>query len=135
MLEQQGAGDDIVLGTPVAGRSDTQLDELVGFFVNTVALRTSLAGDPSLDELLERVRASNTEAYSHQDVPFDAVVDAVRPPRVADRHPLFQVLLTLQSTEPAELDLGDVRVTVPGQVTSAGVKTDLLIDVATPAGD
>lgn len=135
MLEQQGAGEDVVVGTPVAGRTDPQLDDLVGFFVNTVVLRTSLAGDPTLEELLERVRTSNTEAYAHQDVPFDAVVDALRPPRVADRPPLFQVLLTLQSTEPASLDLGDVAVTVPGQVTSAGVKADLLIDVATPAGD
>ncbi|GEK80346.1 non-ribosomal peptide synthetase [Agrococcus baldri] len=135
MLEQQGAGDDIVLGTPVAGRTDPQLDELVGFFVNTVVLRTSVAGDPTLEELLERVRTSNTEAYAHQDVPFDAVVDAMRPDRVADRHPLFQVLLTLQSTEPAALDLGDVRVRVPAQTTSAGVKADLLIDVATPEGE
>ncbi|MFC7430030.1 MULTISPECIES: amino acid adenylation domain-containing protein [unclassified Agrococcus] len=135
MLEQQGAGDDVVVGTPVAGRSDPQLDDLVGFFVNTVVLRTSLAGDPALGELLERVRASNTEAYAHQDVPFDAVVDALRPPRVADRPPLFQVLLTLQSTEPATLSLGDVDVTVPGQMTSAGVKADLLVDVTTPEGD
>ncbi|GAA2174785.1 hypothetical protein GCM10009846_22070 [Agrococcus versicolor] len=135
MLEQQGAGEDVVVGTPVAGRTDPQLDDLVGFFVNTVVLRTSLAGDPTLEELLERVRTSNTEAYAHQDVPFDAVVDALRPARVADRPPLFQVLLTLQSTEPASLDLGDVAVTVPGQVTSAGVKADLLIDVSTPEGD
>ncbi|MCH1883547.1 non-ribosomal peptide synthetase [Agrococcus sp. ARC_14] len=135
MLEQQGAGDDVVLGTPVAGRTDPQLDELVGFFVNTVVLRTSVAGDPTLEELLERVRTSNTAAYAHQDVPFDAVVDAMRPNRVADRHPLFQVLLTLQSTEPAALDLGDVRVHVPAQTTSAGVKADLLIDVATPEGE
>jgi len=135
MLEQQGAGEDIVIGTPVAGRSDPQLDDLVGFFVNTVVLRTSLAGDPTLGELLERVRSGNTEAYAHQDVPFDAVVDALRPPRVADRHPLFQVLFTLQGTEPATLDLGDVAVTMPGLVTSAGVKTDLLVDVTTPAGE
>ncbi|PZF57866.1 non-ribosomal peptide synthetase [Curtobacterium sp. MCSS17_008] len=134
-LQQHGAGEDIVLGTPVAGRADPLLDELVGFFVNTVALRTSLVGDPSIEDLLERVRASNSAAYAHQDVPFDAVVDAVRPPRSAGRHPLFQVMLTLQNTEPAALDLGDVAVTVPAQTTSAGVKTDLLIDVTTPAGD
>ncbi|WIB26578.1 non-ribosomal peptide synthetase [Curtobacterium sp. MCSS17_015] len=134
-LQQHGAGEDIVVGTPVAGRADPQLDELVGFFVNTVALRTSLDGDPSVEDLLERVRASNSAAYAHQDVPFDAVVDAVRPPRSAGRHPLFQVMLTLQNTEPAVLDLGEVAVTVPAQTTSAGVKTDLLIDVTTPGGD
>lgn len=134
-LQQHGAGEDVVVGTPVAGRTDPQLDELVGFFVNTVALRTSLAGDPSVEDLLERVRASNSAAYAHQDVPFDAVVDAVRPPRSVGRHPVFQVMLTLQNTEPAALDLGDVAVTVPVQSTSAGVKTDLLLDVTTPDGE
>ncbi|WP_419183570.1 amino acid adenylation domain-containing protein [Serinibacter arcticus] len=133
-LEQQGAGEDVVIGTPVAGRADPQLDELVGFFVTTVVLRTSLAQDPTLAEVLGRVRAGNTEAYAHQDVPFDALVDALRPPRVPDRHPLFQVLLTLQSNAPAELDLAGLTVTVPSQVTSAGVKTDVLIDFATPDG-
>lgn len=134
-LEQQGAGEDVVLGTPVAGRTDPQLDELVGFFVTTVVLRTSLAQDPTLAEVLGRVRAGNTEAYAHQDVPFDSLVDALRPPRVADRHPLFQVLLTLQSNEPAQIDLAGLTVTVPGQVTSAGVKTDLLVDFQAPSGD
>ncbi|MGF0121324.1 MULTISPECIES: non-ribosomal peptide synthetase [unclassified Pseudoclavibacter] len=134
-LGQHGAGTDIVVGTPVAGRVDPKLERLVGFFVNTVALRTSLAGNPTLGELIERVRVGNTESYAHQDVPFDAVVDALRPPRVADRHPVFQVLLTLQNTEPAKLDLGEVVVTVPSQVTTAGVKTDLMLDFSTPAGD
>ncbi|MGO1768839.1 MAG: amino acid adenylation domain-containing protein, partial [Microbacterium sp.] len=134
-LGQHGAGTDIVIGTPVAGRSAPELTDLIGFFVNTVPLRTSLSGDPTLDELVERVRASNTEAYAHQDVPFDAIVDALRPPRVADRHPVFQVLLTLQNTAPAQLDLGEVEVTVPAQVTSAGVKTDLMLDFSAPEGD
>lgn len=134
-LAKQGAGDDIVIGTPVAGRTEPQLDQLVGFFVNTLVLRTSLAQDPTLAEVLDRVRAGNTEAYGHQDVPFDAVVDAIGPPRVADRHPLFQVLLTLQSTERAELDMAGLQVSVPSQVTSAGVKTDLLVDFQTPRGD
>lgn len=134
-LGQHGAGTDIVLGAPVAGRGDPKLEGLVGFFVNTVALRTSLEGDPTLAELIERVRTTNTEAYAHQDVPFDAVVDAIRPPRVADRHPVFQVLMTLQNTGPAQLDLGEVTVTVPPQATTAGVKTDLMLDFSTPGGD
>ncbi|MGO2751280.1 MAG: amino acid adenylation domain-containing protein [Pseudoclavibacter sp.] len=134
-LGQHGAGTDIIVGTPVAGRVDPKLERLVGFFVNTIALRTSLAGNPTLGELIERVRVGNTDSYAHQDVPFDAVVDALRPARVADRHPVFQVLLTLQNTEPARLDLGEVTVTVPSQVTTAGVKTDLMLDFSTPAGD
>ncbi len=134
-LEHVGAGEDIVIGTPVAGRDDPNLEELVGFFVNTIALRVSLSGDPTVEELLERVRAGNTEAYGHQEVPFDTVVDAIKPPRSAGRHPVFQVMLTLQNTAPAELKLGAAAVSVPGQMTSAGVKTDLLFDASTPDGD
>ncbi|WP_227488017.1 non-ribosomal peptide synthetase [Brachybacterium subflavum] len=134
-LHQHGTGDDVVLGTPVAGRGDARLEDLVGFFVNTVALRTSLHGDPRLDELLERVRAANTDAYAHQDLPFDAVVDAVRPPRSPDRPPLVQVLLTLQNAPAARLDLPGVDVDVPAPSTSSGVKADLLIDVTAPEGE
>lgn len=134
-LKQHGAGDDIVLGTPVAGRSDPQLDELVGFFVNTLVLRTSLHENPELGEVLARVRESNTRAYAHQELPFDSVVDAVNPPRTAQMHPIFQVMLTLQNTEPAKVELDGVEITVPAQMTSAGVKTDLMLDVKTPTGD
>ncbi|GAA1154804.1 non-ribosomal peptide synthetase [Nesterenkonia sandarakina] len=134
-LKQHGAGEDIVVGTPVAGRSDPQLDELVGFFVNTLVLRTRLHQDPELAEVLERVREANTRAYAHQELPFDAVVDAVNPPRTAQMHPIFQVLLTLQNTEPARVELDGVEITVPAQMTSAGVKTDLMVDVSAPAGD
>ncbi|MBE1514729.1 non-ribosomal peptide synthetase [Nesterenkonia halotolerans] len=134
-LKQHGAGEDIVVGTPVAGRSDPQLDELVGFFVNTLVLRTRLHQDPELAEVLERVREANTRAYAHQELPFDAVVDAVNPPRTAQMHPIFQVMLTLQNTEPARVELDGVEITVPAQMTSAGVKTDLMVDVSAPAGD
>lgn len=134
-LEQHGAGEDIVLGTPVAGRADPQLEDLVGFFVNTLALRTSLHGDPELSELLARVRAADTRAYAHQDLPFDAVVDAVNPPRRPEMHPIFQVMLTLQNTARATVEFEGVDVTVPAQTTSAGVKTDLMVDVEAPEGD
>jgi len=134
-LKQHGAGEDIVVGTPVAGRSDPALDELVGFFVNTLVLRTQLQQDPELGEVLDRVRESNTRAYAHQELPFDAVVDAVNPPRTAAMHPIFQVMLTLQNTEPAKVELDGVEITVPAQMTSAGVKTDLMLDVSAPAGD
>ncbi|EXF25517.1 thioester reductase [Nesterenkonia sp. AN1] len=134
-LKQHGAGEDIVVGTPVAGRSDPALDELVGFFVNTLVLRTRLQQDPELGEVLDRVRESNTRAYAHQELPFDAVVDAVNPPRTAAMHPIFQVMLTLQNTEPAKVELDGVEITVPAQMTSAGVKTDLMLDVSAPEGD
>ena len=134
-LKQQGAGEDIVIGTPVAGRSDPQLDDLVGFFVNTLVLRTSLEQDPELGEVIDRVREANVSAYAHQDLPFDAVVDAVSPPRTPHMHPIFQVMLTLQNTEPAVVELDGLDITVPTQMTSAGVKTDLMFDVDIVDGD
>ena len=108
MLSWSGAGTDVVLGTVVAGRSEPALDDVVGFFVNTLVLRADLSDEPSFEELLHRVREADLGAFAHQDVPFDAVVDALRPPRVEGRNPLFQVALSL---EPGD---GDEAFELPG---------------------
>ena len=80
-------GEDIPLGTPVAGRTDTQLNELVGFFVNTLVLRTNTSGNPTAAELVESVRYTNLHAYGNQDAPFERVVEELNPDAITPPPP------------------------------------------------
>ena len=109
LLLQYSGLEDILVGTPTAGRLKQEFEGLVGFFVNNLVLRTDLSGNPSFAELVQRVRKTSLEAFEHQSVPFDQLVEVLQPDRSLDRSPIFQVLFTLQNAPLPLLRLDDWR--------------------------
>src|SRR5262249_15933057 len=97
LLHRYSAQDDILVGTPIANRNRIEVEGLIGWFVNTVVVRTDFSGDPTFRELLRRVRDVALSAYANQDLPFEILVDALRPDRDPSRTPLFQAMFVLHN--------------------------------------
>ncbi|WP_415835867.1 condensation domain-containing protein, partial [Corallococcus soli] len=106
LLARYSGQQDISVGTPIAGRNRTELEGLIGFFVNTLVLRTKLEERASFRQVLRQVKETTLGAYAHQEVPFEKLVEELRPERDLSRTPLFQVMFTLQTVSP---NTGEVR--------------------------
>ncbi|MCI3928681.1 non-ribosomal peptide synthetase [Streptomyces sp. AN091965] len=132
LLHLMGGGDDLTVGSSIAGRTDEGLAELVGFFVNTWVLRADLSGAPTFADVVRQVRDKAVSAYDHQDVPFERLVEALNPERSAAHHPLFQVMFSWQRGM-GDLELAELK-TTPEPVVTGTSKFDLLFQVDEPSG-
>ena len=126
LLSKYSHQQDIVVGSPIAGRQQQETEGLIGFFVNTLALRTDLSGDPSFRELLSRVREATLGAYTYQDLPFERIVEELKPERSLSYSPLFQVMFALQSASTGTLQLEGLDIQ-SGDIDSGVEKFDLTI--------
>jgi amino acid adenylation domain-containing protein len=132
LLSRYSRQDDVVVGSPVAGRALPEVEPLIGLFASTLVLRTSLKGDPTFAQLLGRVRETTLEAYAHQDLPFEKLVEELRPARDLSRNPLFQAMLVFQSVADGDLKFSTLGVE-PLEVDTGVSRFDLLLN-ATEAG-
>jgi len=128
LLIERADTDDVLIGTPVSGRSEPELNEVFGLFVNTAVMRVDGTGNPVFEDLLARVGEFAVAAYRHQDVPLDMIVETLKPRRSAAYNPLFQVTLSYEYTDGSGLSLGPARVTATTGATGTS-KFDLSLTV------
>src|SRR5262249_52617041 len=110
LLGRLSGQPEVVIGTPVANRGRREIEKLIGFFINTLALRVDVSGSPGVGELLDRVKVQATAAQEHQDIPFEQVVEIVKPARSLAHSPLFQTMLMWQTTGEGRIELEDVEI-------------------------
>jgi len=134
LLYRYSGQEDICVGSPIANRNRSELEGLIGFFVNSLVLRTDLSGNPTFRELLARVRETTLAAYAHQDLPFEQLVQALHPERDLSHHPLFQIALAVQNTPIAALELPNLSLSLL-ELDSGTARLDLELQFwETPAG-
>jgi amino acid adenylation domain-containing protein len=128
LLHRYTGQDDIVVGSPIANRNRIEIEGLIGFFVNTLVLRTDHSGNPAFREVLRRVRETALEAYAHQDLPFEKLVEELRPDRDLSRSPLFQAMFVFQNAPVGELNCKGLNVS-PMRMAGETTKFDLTLSV------
>jgi amino acid adenylation domain-containing protein len=134
LLHRWSGTEDVVVGSPVAGRTPEQTEPLIGVFLNTLALRTDLSGDPTFAGLLARVREVTLDAYAHQEVPFERLVEELKIERSLARHPIFQVIFSMHAAASEAPEFPGVTVEA-GEGDSGTTKVDLVLAVAEEAGE
>jgi hypothetical protein len=133
LLHRYSGEDEVVVGSPVANRTRAESEDLIGCFINTVALRGDLSGNPTFGELLGRVRETTLEAYAHQDLPFEMLVNALQPERRANHTPFFQVWFVLQTAPVGSLALPGLSVS-PYRIEPAESQFDLTMSLLESEG-
>jgi amino acid adenylation domain-containing protein len=128
LLARYANQTDLVIGSPIANRTRSEIEPLIGFFVNTLALRISLEDELTFADLLARVRRIALDAYIHQDLPFERLVDELQPERDLSRNPLFQVMFTLQNAETHRQSLEDLEIE-PIKTEAVSAQFDLVLDI------
>ncbi|BAZ14314.1 amino acid adenylation domain-containing protein [Calothrix sp. NIES-4071] len=128
LLSRYSGQEDIVIGTPIANRNRSEVESLIGFFINTLVLRNKLQGNPTFLELLERVRETTLGAYDHQDLPFEKLVEELQPERTLSHTPIYQVMFVLQNAPIGTFELPGLTLT-PLELEDAAARDDLFLSM------